>query len=218
MISRFRQYAREHGLRAAVAKTAEELRRRAFSENGITTLLKDLDDVKVPKKAVDLEVVPLTPDHVAGLAELNRKRGRPGVDKRFAAELERGIEGFVGLRGGAVVGYYWWVGADRAATHPDMAWLGPFLQIEPGDAYGSDFYMLPDARGGGLANAFLCGVETSLAARGFARLWGYVESGNREARWLYSSRGYRPIRDLTARTVFSRRRAAPKPKVGSDAP
>jgi GNAT superfamily N-acetyltransferase len=208
MIGRFRRYAREHGTRAAVAKTAAELRRRAFSASKITILLKDLGDVTVPRRPSELEVVPMEEVHLAGLSELNRRRGRPGVDRRFKADLERGLHGFVGLFGGEVVGYYWWVEGERFASHPDARWLGDSFQIEAGDVYGSDNYLLPEARGGGTANHFLYGIESSIAALGYRRIWGYVESGNREARWLYSSRGYEPMRDVSVRTVFSRRLAA----------
>jgi GNAT superfamily N-acetyltransferase len=205
MIGRFRQYARENGIRAAVVKTASELRRRGFSTNKITILLKDLDDVKVPRRPSELQVLPLESSHLAGLSELNRRRGRPGVDRRFEADLERGLHGFVGLLDGQVVGYYWWIEGERFAIHPDARWLGDAFQIEPGDVYGSDNYLLPEARGGGTANHFLYGIESGIAELGYRRIWGYVESGNREARWLYSSRGYEPMRDVSVRTVFSRR-------------
>ncbi|MGD9735682.1 MAG: N-acetyltransferase family protein [Solirubrobacterales bacterium] len=212
MIGRFRRYARENGIRAALARTAAELRRRAFSANRITILLKDLDDVKVPRRPSELEVVPLEKAHLAGLSELNRRRGRPGVDRRFEADLERGLHGFVALLGGEVVGYYWWVEGERFGQHPDARWLGDSFQIEPGDVYGSDNYLLPEARGGGTAGQFLYRIESSIAALGYRRIWGYVESGNREARWLYSSRGYQPMRDVSVRTVFSRRlEATPVP-------
>lgn len=205
MIGRFRRYAREHGTRAAVSKSASELRRRAFSENRITILLKDLDEINAPRRPSELEVVAMERSHLEGLSELNRRRGRLGVDRRFRADLEHGLRGFVALLGGEVAGYYWWVEGERFAAHPDARWLGDSLQVEPGDVYGSDNYLLPEARGGGTANQFLYRIESAIAALGYGRIWGYVESGNREARWLYSSRGYRPMRDVSVRTVFSRR-------------
>lgn len=217
MIGRFRRYAREHGARAAVAKSFEQLRRNIASEGRVTILLKDLDSIAEPRRRSALEVVPLDASHLPGLAELNRERGRPGVDRRFRASLERGLEGFVGIREGETIGYYWWVGTDDAASHPDLEWLGDWLQIEPGDVYGSDFYVLPAHRAGGTANEFLFAVESGLHRRGFKRLWGYVDAGNRQARWLYSSRGYEPIMDLTVRRFLSRRRTTAPPPVGSPA-
>jgi GNAT superfamily N-acetyltransferase len=216
MIGRFRRYAREHGTRAAVAKTSSELRRRAFSENRITIVLKELDEIAVPRRPSELDVQPLERAHLEGLSELNRRRGRPGVDRRFRADLDRGLKGFVALLGGEVVGYYWWIEGARFGDHPDARWLGDSLQVESGDVYGSDNYLLPEARGGGTANQFLYRIESAIAALGYARIWGYVESGNREARWLYSSRGYQPMSDLSVRTVFSRRlKTTPVTTVGS---
>jgi GNAT superfamily N-acetyltransferase len=211
MISRFRRYAREHGTAAALAKAAGELRRKAFSEMRITVLLKDLDSINEPRRTSGLEVVALEEKHLAGLSELNRSRGRGAVDRRFASNLERGLKGFVGLRDGVTVGYYWWVEGERASSHPDFAWLGDSLQIEPGDVYGSDFYILPEHREGGTANEFLFRLESAIATAGFKRIWGYVESGNRQARWLYSSRGYQPMGDLTTSKLLFFPRKTTKP-------
>lgn len=211
MISRFRRYAREHGFAAALLKTAGELRRKAFSEMRVTVLLKDLDAINEPRRTSGLEVVPLDESRLAGLSELNRSRGRSGVDRRFRGNLERGLKGFVGLRDGATVGYYWWIEGERAAAHPDLAWLGDSLQIEPTDVYGSDFYILPAHREGGTANEFLYRLESAIATAGFQRIWGYVESGNRQARWLYSSRGYQPMGDLSTRKLLFFPRKATQP-------
>jgi len=208
MIGRFRRYAREHGASAALRKGLAEARRRTYAAGRVTLLVKDLDSISTPRRSADIEVVSFEEHHLAGLSELNRRRGRPGVDRRFRDYLDRGLNGYVGLRAGEIVGYYWWVDCAVPGVHPDLDWLGDSLQIRPGDAYGSDFYLLPEARGGNVANAFLYGVESDLARRGFDRLWGYVESGNREARWIYSSRGYLPMGDVIIRRTLSHRRVA----------
>ena len=52
---------------------------------------------------------------------------------------------------------------------------------------------------------FLHTVETLLRDLGYRTLWGYVVAGNKPARWLYSMRGYRPVRRIEARTVLTRR-------------
>jgi GNAT superfamily N-acetyltransferase len=217
MIGRFRQYARANGMRAALAQLPRRLWHGVVSEDRMTVLLKVLDSISEPRKTSDLRVEKLEPSHLAGLSELNRKRGRRRVDKRFAANLERGLHGFVGLCDGEVVGYYWWIEGERAESHPDLVWLGPALRIEPGDVYGSDFYILPEHRAGGTANEFLFRVETGIRDAGFARIWGYVDSGNRQARWLYSSRGYQPMNDVSTRRLFFHRRTTPLPQVGSPA-
>lgn len=216
MISRFRRYASRNGTSAALRKAASEARRRVYSRDRVTLLLKDLDSIVTPRRPAAIVVEPLEPRHLDGLSDLNRRRGRPTVDRRFRNYLDNGLGGFVGLREGEVIGYYWWVDCAARADHPDLDWLGNFIRSQPGDVYGSDFYILPDERGGGVAGEFLYRVESSLAERGFARLWGYVEAGNREARWVYSSRGYLPMGDLTLRRSLSRIKATAIPQLESN--
>jgi len=217
MIGRLRQYARAHGVRATAMQLFLRARHGIRAEDRITLLLKELDSVKEPRKRSDLTVEPLARDHLPGLSELNRRRHRRRADRRFLANLERGLHGFVGLRDGETVGYYWWVEAENGEAHPDLEWLGSALDLAPGDVYGSDFYILPEHREGGTANEFLFQVESSIQEQGFRRIWGYVDSGNREARWLYSSRGYLPMGDVTVRKLLSRRRTDPLARVGSPA-
>jgi GNAT superfamily N-acetyltransferase len=183
-----------------------------YEEDRMTIVLKDLRSIAEPKKEMPLTVEKLERRHLEGLAELNRKRRRQRSDRRFRRYLDRGMHGFVGVLGGEVVGYYWWVEGDRADAHPDLGWLGPAIAIGREDAYGSDFYLLPEHRGGGLANVFLYQVESALRERGLTWLWGYVDHGNRQARWLYGSRGYRSMGEVSSRRVLSVRTKA----IGTD--
>lgn len=211
MIGRIRRYAREHGLRALLAKAAGELRNRVYRERRMTVLLKDLDSISEPRRSSGIELVPLDGGQLPALAALNRERGRPRVDRRFRDNLVRGLQGYVGRRGGEAVAYYWWVNGTRSAAHRDLRWLGNCLQIEPGDVYGSDFYVLPGHRPGGTANEMLFLVESDLRRQGYRRIWGYVDAGNREARWLYGSRGYRPMGQVSSRQfLFYRQPARPR--------
>lgn len=176
-----------------------------LSESRATVLLKELDRIAAAPDRSGVEVVPLDESRLPGLAALNRARGRSGVDRRFRRNLERGMHGYVGLRDGRAVGYYWWVDSEGASGHPDLAWLGNCMQIGPGDVYGSDFYVLPGERKDGTANAMLFHIESDLRGRGYERLWGYVDAGNRAARWLYSSRGYEPMGEVSSQRVLFRR-------------
>jgi GNAT superfamily N-acetyltransferase len=209
MIGRLRQYARTHGVRATLVQIPRRLAKGVFASERLTVMSKDLDAIVEPRKTTGVRVEEVDPSHLDGLAELNRKRGRKTVDRRFRRNLERGLHGCVGLIDEEVVAYYWWVEAERAESHPDLAWLGTGVQIGPGDVYGSDFYVLPEHRAGGMGNEVLFQIECLLRERGFKRVWGYVDTGNREARWLYSARGYQPMKELTSRRVLSRRRIAP---------
>lgn len=193
------------------------LRDAVFAKRRMTILVKDLDSIVEPSRPAGLSVEDMERGHLDGLSELNRERGRRWVDRRFRKNLARGLHGFVGLRDGEIVGYYWWIDADGADAHPDLAWLGSAVDLQQDDVYGSDFYILPAHRKGGAANEFLFHVETALRERGFERIWGYVDFGNRQARWLYSSRGYLPIRDVESRKLLFLHRTGPVPQVGSEA-
>jgi hypothetical protein len=209
MISRLRKYARTHGVRATLVQIPRRLGKSVVANERMTVMSKDLDAIVEPRKTTGVRVVELDSGHLTGLAELNRKRGRRAVNRRFRRNLERGLHGWVGLLGEEVVAYYWWIEAERAESHPDLEWLGAGVRIEPGGVYGSDFYVLPEHRAGGMANEVLFQIESLLRERGFKSVWGYVDTGNREARWLYSARGYVPMAELSSRRVLSRRRIAP---------
>lgn len=217
MIGRLRQYAREHGAKATIEALLSRLRRSLVSSERMTILLKDLDQISAPKRPSGLRVEEMTRAHLDGLSQLNRERHRPRVDHRFRKNLKGGLRGFVGLVGDKTVGYYWWIEGEKVAAHPDMDFLGGAFEVDVADVYGSDFYVLPDHRAGGTANDFLFAVESNLEAHGFRRIWGYVDSGNRQARWIYSSRGYRPMGEVSSRRLLFHRKTTPEPKVGTTA-
>ncbi len=157
-------------------------------------LVKDLDSIVKPARADELRVEDIDASRLRDLSELNRARDQPYADRRFAGYVQEGFHGFLAYRGEQAIGYYWWVGRDGSARFPDLS-EGQGLGIDVGEheAYGSDFFVLEEHRGGGIAGEFLFKIESSLHDRGFTRLWGYVVSDNRAARWTYSTRGYAPM-------------------------
>ncbi len=209
MVARFREYARRHGIRKALIEVASRLRALVYSTHRITLVRKDLSVIKAPSKQVDLRVGDLDAGALAGLAALNRERGRSNLDRDFRRNVERDIGGFVGRIGGEIVAYCWWVDADRAGVHSDFSWLAPALRMRPSEVYGSDLYMLPRHRGRGTAEAMLFGVETGLRERGFEAMWGYIDAGNMAARWTYAARGYASTEDLLVRKLFGHRKVVP---------
>ncbi|MET0306947.1 MAG: GNAT family N-acetyltransferase [Solirubrobacterales bacterium] len=192
MIGKLRRYFGEWGVQGAIARLLRQLREGVVREE-VIVLLKKTDSIVVPRRPSELRVEDLEERHLPGLFEVNRKRGAPHADRYFEASIAKGFHGFVALKAGEVVGYYWW--ADYAADppHPDLWLLGEGFKMEEGDVYGSSLFLLEQHRGGGAAGDFLCQVETSLRDRGYRRIWGYVERTNRGARWLYSTRGYQPM-------------------------
>jgi GNAT superfamily N-acetyltransferase len=164
-----------------------------YAQESLIVIVGKLDSIVEPWRDGGLRLEDLRAEHLPALSELNRRRGRPEVDRRFARYVQQGFHGFVAFAGDELLGYYWWVDRDARTTYPDLRKLGLGIELGEGDVYGSDFYVLDEHRGGGLAADFLFKVESSLRDRGYQRIWGYVVSSNRPARWIYSTRGYVPM-------------------------
>jgi GNAT superfamily N-acetyltransferase len=193
VLSRFRRYLQAHGLRETAAAVAGRLRAFVLTRERLIVIIKDLDSVVEPWREGALRVEALGEQHLGDLSELNDKRERPDVDKRFARYVEQGFHGFVAYSGAELVGYYWWVDRDVPTLYPDLRKLGLGIELGDSEVYGSDFFLLEEHRGGGAAADFLFKVESALSERGYSRIWGYVVSDNRPARWIYSTRGYMPM-------------------------
>ncbi len=211
MPTRIGLYLQAHGPRKALAAVARRLRRLVRTNERLIILLKSLDSITESRRPGDLRVEDLEERHLAALSDLNRRRGRPQVDKRFAAAVAAGFHGFVAWRGDRLAGYYWWVSADDPVLHPDLRDLGLGIELEPGDVYGTDFYLLEEFRGGGTEADFLGKIEKALRGRGFRRLWGYVDSENRAAIWAYRRRGYESMWTLSRRRLLWLKRAEVMP-------
>lgn len=190
MLSRIRLYIEAHGVRKALAAVGRRFRKLLYVDERLIVLLKQLDSIVESRRPGDLRVEDLKASHLPALSELNRRRGRPQVDKRFAASVASHFNGFVAWLGDDLVGYYWWVDSKAPVLHPDLRDLGLGIEMEDGDVYGTDFFLLEEFRGAGRAPDFLCKIEKSLRDRGYGRLWGYVDAGNRAALWSYRARGY----------------------------
>jgi GNAT superfamily N-acetyltransferase len=189
---RLAEKIRERGLRGTLAAVGRRLRALVYRHERLIVLLKELDSIVEPRCNGGLRLEDLGSQHAAALAELNRKRSAADADARFAAYVEAGFHGFVAFQGDELVGYYWWVDRHAQNLFPDLRELGLGIELAERDAYGSDFFLLEEHRGGGTAGEFLFKLETSLRDRGYDRLWGYVISSNRGARWIYAVRQYRP--------------------------
>jgi GNAT superfamily N-acetyltransferase len=189
---------RRDGLRAMLRKLGGRARSlRSPSDGELLVMVKDLERISAAPGASDLRVEDLESRHLPALFDLNRRRCYARADRRFAEYVAHGYGGFVGFLGEELVGYYWWVDRTHRPKHRDLARLRLGIELAEGEVYGSDFYILEAHRGGGVADDFLYKLETGLRGRGYRRLWGYVESDNRPARWTYSVRGYQPTHTVT---------------------
>ena len=181
---RIRVLARDLACLARTGRLRSTLR-GVIAADELVLVLKRLDRIAATGEST-VSVHDMAASSLPALDRLNRQRCASRATARFAADLAADREGFVVLADGDVAGYYWWV--DAATGHPHLESLG--IRLGPRDAYGYDFFLAEEHRGGGRAAAALHGVETALAARGYEGLWGYVRADNRPARWLYATRGY----------------------------
>lgn len=211
MPSRVRRYLQVHGGRQTAAAIGRRLRAYLHMQERLIVLTKDLDSIVEPASPGDLRVEDLGAQHLPALAQLNRTRARPEVDRRFARYLRHGFHGFVAFHGDELVGYYWWVDRDARTLYPDLRKLGLGIELGEGEVYGSDFFLLEEHRGGGAAADFLTKLETSLRERGYTRIWGYVASDNRPARWIYSTRRYMPMWIVNRRKILIMQRTTREP-------
>lgn len=205
-----RRYLREHGVRETARAIKRRLLRLFYFEQRLIVIVKDLSAIAESWQG-SLRLEDLDARHLPALSELNRKRDRPEVDRRFAKYVRQGFQGFVAYKDEQLVGYYWWVDRDVPNLFPDLRKLGLGIELGKGDVYGSDFFLLEEHRGGGIAADFLFKVESSLRDRGFDELWGFVTSSNRPARWLYSTRGYVPMWTVRQRRVLMLGRTTREP-------
>ncbi|MBV8033291.1 MAG: GNAT family N-acetyltransferase, partial [Betaproteobacteria bacterium] len=99
---------------------------------------------------------------------------------------------------GRIVGFVWWVDSRLSGerAHPHLARYG--IRLQPREAYAFDFFLEPEFRGGGNANALLSAFDGHVKTLGFQRLWGFVASDNKPARWLYSLCGWRPQKTINS--------------------
>lgn len=210
MLSKLRRNLREGGLRGTFERGLTRLRQGYASEE-VIVLVKRLEAIVEPRRPAAFDVVDLTPGHLPDLYALNRRRGEQAGDRYFENCVAAGFQGFVALSGGEAIGYYWWVDRDSPQPHPDTWKLGSDFVLEEGDVYGSSLYLLEEHRGGNAAGQFLFRIETALRERGYRRIWGYVDSDNRPARWTYDLRGYEALwRQVNHRFTFFRwRRTLP---------
>jgi GNAT superfamily N-acetyltransferase len=174
-------------------------------------IVKELDTIVEPKEVDRFRIEDFEPAMLPQLHEVNRAIGAPDDNDYFDLSVERGFHAFVAFADDKLVGWYWWVDRDNPVAHPDLYRLGRGFELRPGDVYGASFFLVEEYRGGGRAGEFLFWAESTLRDRGYKRIWGYVDSDNRPARWLYATRGYVPTRRVhNRRFAFLRwRKSAP---------
>lgn len=199
---------RRDGFGMLAGKVVRRMSATLYSNGVLIVLKKDLGEITEMAGAQALRIEDFDASHLAAMSEFNRRRCYTKADARAAAALERGYRGFVGYVGDELVGYYWWVDAEIEPNHSDIDHYGLDIDLQPGEVYGFDFFLLEQHRGDGKSMEFLYKIESALRDRGYQILWGYVVADNKPARWLYGLRGYKAVRKVTSRRVLGRRSAS----------
>lgn len=193
LAARLASALRRQGWKGLIARCYRRIASRIVRHNSDIVMSKDLADGDDASPGTLLQVCvfeggdPIVLDRIAAARHLD-----PEDRERLRLFARRGYSALFAEVDGRIVGFIWWVDArlsgDRA--HPHLARYG--IDLGQREAYAFDFFLEPGCRGGGNANQFLSSFERHLRSRGFERVWGFVASDNKPARWLYSLCGWQP--------------------------
>jgi GNAT superfamily N-acetyltransferase len=194
LAARLASALRRLGWKGVIAWCYRRASARIVRHNSDIVMSKDLSEDDDASSGTLLQYCPFEGGDPAILDRIAAARHLDSQDiKRLCIFARRGYPVLFAEVGDRIVGYMWWVDArfssgDRA--HPHLARYS--ISLGPREAYAFDFFLEPDCRGGGNANGFLSSFDRHLRSRGFERVWGFVASDNKPARWLYTLCGWRP--------------------------
>jgi GNAT superfamily N-acetyltransferase len=192
---------REQGANAALALVRDIARARFYMRTDEIVVRKELAAGE-PSATPTIRMEEAHPHHVPLLAEFNRRQCNTRRTRRFENGFAEGKRALLGFRDGGLIGYFWW--HDAAQSDKDF-YLSRFgLGLADGEVYGYDLFIAPEHRGHGTPVEFLAGVEAELVRLGYRRMFGFVDSSNVPARWLYATSGYEDVLRSRTRTVLRR--------------
>lgn len=191
--ARLASAVRKLGWKGLIARLFRRCSSRLLRYNSDIVMSKDLADSDDASRGTLLQYCAFEGGDPLILERIEAARHLDADDlERLRIFARRGYSALFAEVDGRIVGFLWWVDArfpgDRA--HPHLARYG--IRLGPREAYAFDFYLEPGCRGGGNANEFLSSFDQHLRSRGFERVWGFVASENKPARWLYSLCGWGP--------------------------
>lgn len=192
---------REQGPKAALAVIRDIACAQLYVKTDEIVLRKELASGEpTATRAVRLEEAGA--HHLPLLAEFNRRQCNTSRTRRFATGLAEGKRALLGFRDGELIGYFWWHDATQAV---DGFYLTPFgLRLAEDEVFGYDLFIAPEHRGHGTPAEFVAGVEASLGRLGYRRMYGFVDSKNVPARWLWASSGHEDVMRARTRRVLRR--------------
>src|SRR5260221_10851877 len=109
MLVRIRLYIQVFGVRGMLTATGRRLRTLFYLNQRFIVLLKPLDSIVESRRPGDLRVEDLEAKHLRALSELNRRRGRPQIDRRFATKVSSTSHAFAAWRAAPLAAINGWV-------------------------------------------------------------------------------------------------------------
>ena len=183
-----------HGRKAfgLAPRIAERIGRSVYHGWEDLVLRHDLGSYRDRQVQAEMHMRPAGED-MGALAKL-------GIGYRGPAYLDLGYMGWIGYTDRKPFGFIWW--SDRGAELPHPALNRYGVDLNATQACLFDFFVAPAFRGT-LAAAFLSSACTRLEADGFREVFGWVESDNVAARWLYSAQGWEEVRRVRSHLILS---------------
>jgi len=192
---------REQGPRAVLAEIMAIVREQLYLKTDQVVVRKELTS-SAPATPRTIRIEAAEARHIPVLAEFNRRQCNVRRTRRFTTGLAEGKRALLGFRDESLIGYFWWHDATQSGDDFYLARFG--LGLADGEMYGYDLFIAPEHRGSGTPAEFLAGVEAELARLGYRRMFGFVDSDNRPARWLYGTSGYEDVLRGRTRTILGR--------------
>jgi GNAT superfamily N-acetyltransferase len=195
------------GLRRGGGEILRKLRKRIYDRGEYTVLLKDLTpEAAGPVPATDrqFEAREAGADEIATLSAVVDDKG--DARRREALYVSQGYRCVVCFADGEVVARCWWTdagtaGSGVASRDRQVSFLD--VKLEDGDAWCFRNEVAPSMRGSGTSTLALSAIEQAMSRAGYRRMFGYVDSWNIPARWLYELRGFKPVRTVVLRSFLS---------------
>lgn len=168
-------------------------------------LVEDIRDVVMVKELAndrskvksDMRAVPGDRQTVQRLCQAHPELRRQW--SKCASYFDNGYHALLAEVDGRIVGHIWWHDhrVPPGSVHPHLVRFG--LELEPGQVWGFDLYLLEDARGGGASNDFFALFRRHLRELGYERVYGHVDAANTPAVWLHKLQGYKKVKAIEGR-------------------
>ncbi len=207
VLRRAHALVRDHGLRAGSREIAKKAATRVYASCEYVVLEKRLDARAESRSAVRARLDVREGSREEVLALTKRVTGDDATAESKALQrLSRSYRCLLGFLDGIPVSQFWWIdgeGLERRADALDLQTAFFEVDLHEGDAWCFKFELDPARRGGGLATEVLHLMENWFYGSGYRRLFGYVDSHNIPASWLYAISGWQSVRRIRSRYFLS---------------